>query len=81
MHLGRPHYFLSWEKGHGGFWIFVFPFDPTKFPMMLNISVVPKFPHVPQAIPIAEQFIISFTQNSTLVTYIAKSNKYIFKKI
>lgn len=57
LHLGRPLYFLSWGKGQGGFWIFVFPLDPTKFLVMLNINVVPRFPHVPQAIPIAEQFI------------------------
>jgi len=45
--------FLVLGKGPKGFQIFVFPLDPTKFPMMLNISVVPKFPHVPQVIPIA----------------------------
>jgi hypothetical protein len=75
-----PLFLVLW-KGQRGFWIFVFPLDPTNFPMMLNINVVPKFPHVPQVIPIAEQFIISFAQNSTLVNYITRSNEHIIKKI
>jgi hypothetical protein len=71
--------FVVLGKRPRGFWIFVFPLDPTNFPMMLNINVVLKFPHVLQVIPIVQQFIISFAQNLTPVNYVTISNEYIIK--